>query len=61
VAAIKELLDRGYGRAVQPIVGTVEHGISQQLAELFRENHGGTLGAEIAGRALPAPNGDQHH
>jgi len=53
VAAIKELLDRGYGRAVQPIVGTVEHGISQQLAELFRENHGGALGAEIAGRALP--------
>jgi len=26
VAAIKELLDRGYGRSVQPVVGTLEHG-----------------------------------
>jgi len=46
VAAIKELLDRGYGRAVQPIQGTLEYGVSQQLAELFKENASGTLGSE---------------
>jgi hypothetical protein len=38
VAAIKELLDRGYGRAVQPIEGSMTYGVSEQLAELFREN-----------------------
>jgi hypothetical protein len=55
VAAIKELLDRGYGKAMQPIQGTVDYGISEQLAELLRGNEGNTLGAEIASRALPAP------
>jgi hypothetical protein len=30
VAAIKELLDRGYGKAMQPIQGTVKYGISEQ-------------------------------
>jgi hypothetical protein len=35
--------------------------ISEQLAELFRGNEGNTLGAEIARRALPAPNGQQPH
>ena len=45
VAAIKELLDRGYGRAVQPIQGTMEDGVSQQLAELLKENATGTLGS----------------
>ena len=54
VAAIKELLDRGYGRAVQPIEGSVTHGVSEQLAELFKDNASGTLGSEIARRALPA-------
>src|SRR5262245_7890914 len=29
VAAIRELLDRGYGRAVQPIEGSVTYGVSQ--------------------------------
>jgi len=56
VAAIKELLDRGYGRAVQPIEGSVTYGVSEQLAELFKENATGTLGTEIAHRAtLPPP------
>ena len=45
---------------MQPIQGTVDYGISEQLAELFRGNAGNTLGAEIA-RALPAPNGQQPH
>ena len=58
VAAIKELLDRGYGRAVQPIEGTMTHSVSEQLAELFRENVNGTLGSEIARRTLPAPHGE---
>ena len=62
VAAIKELLDRGYGRAVQPIEGSMTYGVSEQLAELFRENVNGTLGGEIARRAaLPPPNGQQSH
>ena len=61
MAAIKELLDRGYGRAVQPIQGTMEYGVSQQLAELSPENASGTLGTEIVRRALPAPNDEQPH
>ena len=34
----------------------MEYGVSQQLAELFRENASGTIDSEIARRALPAPN-----
>jgi hypothetical protein len=53
---------RAYGKAMQPIQGTVDYGISEQLAELFRSNDGNTLGAEIARRAaLPPPNGQQPH
>jgi hypothetical protein len=38
------------------------YGVSEQLAELFRENVNGTLGSEIARRAaLPPPKGDQPH
>jgi hypothetical protein len=40
---------------------SLTYGISKQLAELFRGNEGNTLGAEIARRALPAPNGHQPH
>jgi hypothetical protein len=47
---------RAYRKAMQPIQGTVDYGISEQLAELFRGNEGNTLGAEIARRAaLPPP------
>jgi hypothetical protein len=42
--AAKKLLDRGYGRSVQPVVGMPEHGVSQQLLKLFAGNEGGTLG-----------------
>jgi hypothetical protein len=59
VAACREILDRAYGKVMQPIQGTVDYGISEQLAELFRGNEGNTLGQEIARRALPAPNGQQ--
>jgi hypothetical protein len=38
VAAIKEMFDRGFGRATQSIEGTLTYGVSEQLAELFREN-----------------------
>ena len=59
VAAIKEMFDRGFGRATQPIEETMTYGVSEQLAELFRENASGTLGSEIARRAaLPPPNGE---
>jgi uncharacterized membrane-anchored protein len=61
VAAIKEMFDRGFGKAAQPVEGSLTYGISEQLAELFRYNEGNTLGAEIARRALPAPNGQQPH
>jgi hypothetical protein len=56
VAAIKEMFDRGFGEATQPVEGSLTFGISEQLAELFRGNEGNTLGAEIARRAaLPPP------
>ena len=58
VAAIKEMFDRGFGRVTQPIEGAMTYGVSEQLAELFRENANGTLGSEIVRRALPAPNGE---
>ncbi len=58
VAAIKEMFDRG-GKATQPVEGSLTYGISEQLADLFKGNGGNTLGAEIARRGLPAPNGRQ--
>ena len=61
VAAIEEMFDRGFGRATQPIEGTMTYGVSEQLAELFKGNASGTLGSELARRALPAPNGEQPH
>jgi hypothetical protein len=57
VAAIKEMFDRGFGKATQPVEGSLTYGISNQLAELFRGNERNTLGAEIARRAL----GQQPH
>jgi hypothetical protein len=60
VAAIKEMFDRGFGRATQPIEGSMTYGVSEQLGELFRENVNGTLGSEIARRAaLPPLNGEK--
>jgi hypothetical protein len=42
------------GNAANP--RTVDYGISQQLAEVFKKNAGNTLGQEIARRAaLPPP------
>jgi hypothetical protein len=62
VAAIKEMFDRGFGRATRPIEGRMTYAVSEQLAELFRENANGTLGSEIARRAaLPPPMGQQTH
>src|SRR5215510_1631896 len=58
VAAIKEMFDRGFGKATQPIEGSMTYGVSEQLAELFKENASGSLGGELA-RALPPPNGHQ--
>ena len=54
--------DRGFGKAAQPIEGSMTYGVSQQLSDLFKENAGNTLGAEIARRpALPPPNGEKPH
>ena len=56
------MFDRGFGKAAQPIEGSMTYGVSQQLSELFKENAGNTLGAEIARRAaLPPPNSEQSH
>jgi hypothetical protein len=56
------MFDRGFGRATQSIEGTLTYGVSEQLAELFRENAKGTLGSEIARRAaLPPPNAEKPH
>ena len=60
VAAIKEMFDRGFGKATQPVEGSLTYGVSDQLADLFKGNAGNTLGAEIARRALPPPT-NQHH
>jgi len=49
VAAIKELLDRGYGRAVQPIEGSVTYGVSEQLAERSRRMRAVRLAARLGG------------
>jgi hypothetical protein len=58
VRAIKEMFDRDFGKATQPVEGSLTYGISEQLSELFEENAGNTLGQEIARRAaLPPPNG----
>jgi hypothetical protein len=60
VAACREILDRAYGKAMQPISGDMTYGISEQLAELFQQSGvGGTLGSEIARRA--AANGQTQH
>jgi hypothetical protein len=42
VAAIKEMFDRGFGKAAQPIEGSMTYGVSQQLSDLFKENAGNT-------------------
>jgi hypothetical protein len=47
VAACREILDRPYGKAMQPIQGTMEYGVSEQLTKLFKQNTGNTLGAEM--------------
>jgi hypothetical protein len=40
----------------------MEYGVSEQLTELFKENAGNTLGAEIARRAANgAANGQKPH
>ena len=47
---------------MQPIEGSMTYGVSEQLAELFRETVKGTLGGDIARRAaLPPPNAKQPH
>jgi len=43
VAAIKEMFDRGFGKATQPVEGSF-YGISEQLAELFKGNEGNRCG-----------------
>jgi hypothetical protein len=46
-AAIKEMFDRGFGKAAQPVEGSLTYGISEQLADLFKGNDGNTLGARL--------------
>jgi len=44
VAASKEMFERGFGKATQPVEGSLTYGISEQLAALFKENAGNMLG-----------------
>jgi hypothetical protein len=44
VAACREILDRAYGKAMQPIQGTVDYGISEQLAEARQSRARGSTG-----------------
>src|SRR5262245_41472345 len=53
VAAINEMFDRGFGRATQTIEGTMTYGVSDQVAELFKENAGGILSAWTRPRGRP--------
>ena len=53
VAACREILDRAYGKAIQPIQATVEYGISEQLSELFKENAGNIPAAIILPTRAP--------
>ena len=40
IAAIRELLDRGYGKACQPVEGQVQFGISAELERLLAAHDG---------------------
>jgi hypothetical protein len=52
----------GSGVLEQPIEDSMTYWRQQQLSDLFKENAGNTLGAEITRRAaLPPPNGQQSH
>ena len=44
VAACKELLDRGYGKAPQAIDGSVQLGVSEELQMLLRAHDGKSRG-----------------
>src|SRR5262249_15078208 len=51
VAAIKEMFDRGFGRATQPIEGSVTYGVSEQWPSCSRR----TRAARLAMRLRVAP------
>jgi hypothetical protein len=48
VAAIKELLDRGYGKSTQPVAANVLTGPSEDLRRLLEEHDGETSGIQPA-------------
>ncbi len=51
VAASWEMFDRGFGKATQPVEGSLTYGISEKLAELFKGNEGNTPGVRL--RVVP--------
>lgn len=53
VAAIKEMFDRGFGKATQPVEGSLTYGISEQPADLFKGN--ALLACPLAAAAGFAP------
>ena len=60
VAAIKEMFDRGFGKATQPVEGSLTYGISEQLADLFKGSNEGQYAGRgdctscVAGTEWPA-------
>src|SRR5262245_22892204 len=63
IAAAKEILDRGFGRAKQTLTGEVLVGVSAELAALLDRHDGTTKSIPLRAddatevEALPAPNG----
>ena len=47
MAANKEMFHRGFGKATQPVEGSLTCGISEQLAELFRGNEATRLAPRL--------------
>ena len=66
IAATREILDRGFGRAKQTLEGELMVGISAELAVLLQRHDGqsrsiplrATDNSDADSKSLPAPNGD---
>jgi len=64
IAAAKELLDRGFGKAKQTLEGEVLVGVSAELKRLLDQHDGNSRSIplqptdEIEVEVLPAPNGE---
>lgn len=58
VAAAKELLDRGYGKSVQPVEADVVHKIRYEVRLAFRDPAASLHGGNGLSASLPRPAGN---